>query len=265
MTAVIRVSDAKGQPAAGKPYELIWRPRNYPEVTLTSGTIPTSGVLECPGLGGAPEKEMTLAEARKSGWDPVLLEFVLDGETAGFLPFFQVDEKAGLVRPTVENNRCEFNFRIPLRPGDEVPDIELTDLADGRVFRLSDLRGQIVYLDFWATWCGPCQGPMHELNDLARRRADDWRGRVSLIGVSIDDTTEVVVRHLEKNGWSAARQAWCHAVSGSTGRPAAAQVKAFQVTGYPTAFLISGDGKLIWTGHPSPSIEKTIEIALGSH
>jgi peroxiredoxin len=56
--------------------------------------------------------------------------------------------------------------------GVQVPDITLTTL-DGGTIRLRDLQGQIIFLNFWATWCAPCQDEMPELQKLEdEHRAD---------------------------------------------------------------------------------------------
>ena len=60
-------------------------------------------------------------------------------------------------------------------------DFELSAL-DGRKVRLSDLRGQVVLLNFWTTWCTACVGEMPALIELQRRHADD----LVIIGVSLD-------------------------------------------------------------------------------
>ena len=62
-------------------------------------------------------------------------------------------------------------------------DLALQD-ANGRKVRLQDLRGQPVVLNFWATWCGPCNDEMPMLVDLEKRYAA--RG-VVFIGASLDD------------------------------------------------------------------------------
>jgi cytochrome c-type biogenesis protein len=66
------------------------------------------------------------------------------------------------------------------------PEVELNTL-DGQPFRLSDLRGRVVVLNFWATWCIPCRAEIPELN--AMQRELESKG-LTIIGASWDDTAE---------------------------------------------------------------------------
>jgi len=68
------------------------------------------------------------------------------------------------------------------------PDVQFTKL-DGSTFRLKDLKGRVVLLNFWATWCVPCR---NEIPSLSAMQQDlDGRG-LSVIGVSYDDTADLV-------------------------------------------------------------------------
>ena len=67
--------------------------------------------------------------------------------------------------------------------GRRAPDLKLENLQ-GRVQKLSALRGHIVVVNFWATWCGPCQEELPRLSNLAR----ELSGKdVRFVAVSIDD------------------------------------------------------------------------------
>lgn len=57
--------------------------------------------------------------------------------------------------------------KSPPKVGEVAPDFELT-LIDGTHVRLSDLRGQVVVLNFWATWCGPCRAELPLLDQYYR-------------------------------------------------------------------------------------------------
>jgi peroxiredoxin len=63
------------------------------------------------------------------------------------------------------------------------PDFALKD-ADGKVVHLTDYRGKVVLLDFWATWCGPCKIEIPWFEDFQRKAQD--KGLV-VLGVSMDD------------------------------------------------------------------------------
>jgi peroxiredoxin len=74
--------------------------------------------------------------------------------------------------------------------GYTAPDFELTDL-EGRMHRLSDLRGQVVLLNFWATWCGPCRIEMPTLQAMH----EDYGGAdFALLAVAGDLEGAQVVR-----------------------------------------------------------------------
>jgi cytochrome c biogenesis protein CcmG/thiol:disulfide interchange protein DsbE len=71
----------------------------------------------------------------------------------------------------------------PDRDRKPAPDFTLKD-ADGRPVRLSDYRGKVVLLDFWATWCEPCAMEIPWFMDLERRDKDHG---FAVLGVSMDD------------------------------------------------------------------------------
>jgi peroxiredoxin len=77
-----------------------------------------------------------------------------------------------------------------LRPA---PDFSLTDLS-GRPLRLSDYRGKVVILDFWATWCEPCKQEIPHFVELQDKYA--VRG-LQMVGISMDDS-EPPVRQFQQ-------------------------------------------------------------------
>jgi peroxiredoxin len=106
----------------------------------------------------------------------------------------------GTINPGLPNPEpSAYLLRAPLpglRPGDLAPELtatqddgttfQLTDL-DGRPIRLADLRGKAVWLNFWASWCPPCQSETPILRSVAAKYRD--RGLV-LIGVQVQQTVD---------------------------------------------------------------------------
>lgn len=77
------------------------------------------------------------------------------------------------------------------------PDFALTDI-DGKTAKLSDYRGKVVLLDFWATWCGPCKVEEPWLIEFEKTYKD--RG-FAVVGVSVDEEGwEVVKPYVQQKG-----------------------------------------------------------------
>lgn len=81
--------------------------------------------------------------------------------------------------------------------GEEAHDFELSDLSGGRV-RLNELRGKVVLLDFWASWCGPCRVELPTILSLQEEFAE--KGLV-VFGVN-NESSEVARKFLEENGFA---------------------------------------------------------------
>jgi len=113
----------------------------------------------------------------------------------------------------------------------QAPEFALKD-ADGKLVHLSDYRGKVVLLDFWATWCGPCKIEIPWFMDMQRKNKD--RG-FEVLGVSMDDEGWEVVKP-----FLADLQVNYRVVIGND---ATAQLYG-GVDALPTTFLIDRGGKI---------------------
>ncbi|MGB0132618.1 TlpA family protein disulfide reductase [Dokdonella sp.] len=87
-----------------------------------------------------------------------------------------------MLRPTVIP-KAEVSVAGVLGVGDPVDDMDLPD-RDGRMRRLSEWRGKLVVLNFWASWCGPCREEMPMLDSMHARYASQG---LEVIGVAAED------------------------------------------------------------------------------
>ena len=81
-----------------------------------------------------------------------------------------------------------------VKPGEQAPNFQLRDM-EGRIVSLSDLRGKVVLLNFWATWCGPCRVEMPAMERLYR--AYD-RKDFEILAVSTDAQGAAVTRPFQQ-------------------------------------------------------------------
>lgn len=117
--------------------------------------------------------------------------------------------------------------------GETAPDFTLPALEGGGELKLSDFRGKVVLVDFWATWCAPCISALPELEELSRKMA----GRpFVLLGVNTDSDDYRLRAFLARH-----REAWPQARD-----VAARTAKAlYHVRGYPTFLVLDREGKVV--------------------
>jgi thiol-disulfide isomerase/thioredoxin len=217
--ATIRVVDRQGNPMSAARVFLAVQTPAYAPKRLIDGKLSEDGTFRVP----APDPDLDVRE--------IIVNVGARTFEIGRFELENVDQSKSI------------EFMMPPREGDRAPDIELADLFSDDTKRLSDYRGQVVFLDFWASWCEPCQEPMAHNQDVMSRRASDWEGKAAIIALSIDDEKDDALNHVESKEWNAMRHFW------SAGWRSDAP-RTYGIDAIPRGFLIDADGVIHWRGNP---------------
>ncbi len=79
-------------------------------------------------------------------------------------------------------------------PPVDAPDFTMTDL-EGNVLSLSDMKGEVIFLNFWATWCIPCKKEIPFFNEAYKTHKDNG---LNIIGISIDRSEKIIKKFVKK-------------------------------------------------------------------
>lgn len=152
---------------------------------------------------------------------------------------------------------CGEGVPKPVVVGNEAPEYAAKTI-DGAPASLESLRGKPVLLNVWATWCGPCEKEMPDLQRLHERAGP--RGLV-IVGVSIDQPSEAEAVRAFARERGVTFALWHD--------PDDRVSSTFRLMGVPATFLIAPDGTLLWrhTGPvqaDDPELARLIDQALAS-
>lgn len=136
-----------------------------------------------------------------------------------------------------------------LEVGNEAPGFSLPHLRteDGTTsINLSDYRGKVVYVDFWASWCAPCIVSVPLLNEMRNKLVQEGKD-FEILAVNVDQDPEDGIDFLLDEPVQYV----------TISDPNGATPKSYEVKGMPTSFLVDAEGKIrmIHEGFKAPDIE----------
>lgn len=192
---------------------------------------------------------------------PVLNTIDLNNDFASYESIVNQLYSAFKESPTVVQLHTKFQTvkeerfkNDPMAPGKPAPDFTEAYPSGDSTLSLSDLKGKVVLLDFWASWCGPCRKENPNVVKLyGKYKADGF----TVLSVSLDKTKDPWLTAIEKDGL-----VWPYHVSDLGGWNSRVP-KIYGVQGIPFTVLIDRDGNIVKTRLRGPELEAELARIFG--
>jgi thiol-disulfide isomerase/thioredoxin len=128
------------------------------------------------------------------------------------------------------------SIAAPLKEGDKFPDFQLVKLQEAskkgsKKVTASALKGKVVILDFWASWCEPCKIALPNYDQLYKKN----KGKVMIVGINVDDESKSGQDFLKEHKVS-------FPILYDQGRKL---IESISVSTMPTSFILDKDGKIV--------------------
>lgn len=151
--------------------------------------------------------------------------------------------------PQIQKLCEQLKGKLSIAVGKEAPDFEVTDSA-GKSFKLSDYRGKVVLIDFWASWCGPCKAEMPNVIAVHKKFGGD---KFAIVGIS-GDREETAMNDYTKQAGMPWRQVF------DAGQDEGHSVyQQYFVQSIPSTFLIDDKGVIRHKGLRGEELGKAVE------
>ena len=121
---------------------------------------------------------------------------------------------------------------------------------DGTPISLTDLRGRVVVLDFWAMWCGPCRAMIPHERELVKRMADK---PFTFIGISADADAEQLKEFATKM-----EMTWPQIHDG----PGGPRQQAYGIEYFPSIFVLDGNGLIRYRDVRGAELDKAVDVLM---